>query len=390
MITKAAIADGKGAYTIEQIKVNNPKEGEVLVAIKASGVCHTDWDSLNWKRPFVLGHEGAGIVEAVGDGVHHVKVGDRVVLNWAIPCKCCYQCQSGNQNICESYSSVTGKNPDHGLAHEGSTEWNGKALKRSFNIGTLSGYTVVRKEAVIPITVDIPFSSACIMGCGVMTGYGSVVNAAKVTPGSNTVVLGTGGVGLNVIQGARIAGAGKIIAVDVNPNRLEMAVQFGATHKVLASREDVGLLKAAEEVKKICNGRGADYSFECTGIPALGAAPLAMIRNAGTAIQVSGIEETIEIDMNLFEWDKVYMNPLYGKSKPELDFPKLMELYERKLLKLDEMITRTYPLENLKQAFDDMLAGRNAKGVIIFERSRTLEDKRPYPKGTANGRDGFP
>mgnify|MGYP001814806314 FL=1 len=365
----AAVSDGEGSFTIEQIEVNPPQAGEVLVAIKASGICHTDYDSLSWGKQLVLGHEGAGVVEAVGEGVTKISVGDRVLLNWAIPCKTCYQCESGNLSICEKNSPVTGIDPDHGMAHAQATLWNGKPLKRSFNIGTLSSHTVVRQEAVIPIPnhINIPFPSACIIGCGVMTGYGSAVNAAQMEPGSSAVVLGTGGVGLNVIQGARISGAEKIIAVDVNKQRLEMASQFGATHQVLASPDDTGLLEAAEKVKQICDGRGADYSFECTGIPALGAAPLAMIRNAGMAVQVSGIEETIEIDMNLFEWDKIYLNPLYGKSKPEQDFPKLLELYQEGALKLDELVTRTYSIDNLNQAIDDMLAGRNAKGVVVFD-----------------------
>jgi Zn-dependent alcohol dehydrogenase len=206
---RAAVTDGQGSFTIETVEVESPARDEVLVAIKASGVCHTDWDSLNWGGHFVMGHEGAGVVEAIGEGVTHVAVGDKVLLNWAIPCKHCFQCQSGNQNICETNSFVTGKNPDGGLAHKGATRWKGDAIKRAFNIGTLSTHTLVRKEAVIPITVEIPFSSACILGCGVMTGYGSVVNAAKLEPGSSAVVLGTGGVGLNVIQGARISGAGQ-------------------------------------------------------------------------------------------------------------------------------------------------------------------------------------
>ncbi|RME69596.1 MAG: Zn-dependent alcohol dehydrogenase [Verrucomicrobia bacterium] len=364
---RAAISDNAGSFVIEEIEVHPPAAGEVLVAIRASGVCHTDHDSLKWDGHYVLGHEGAGVVAAVGDGVSHVKLGDAVLLNWAIPCKTCFQCQEGNQNICERYNQVTANPPDHGAAHAGATLWRGQPVKRSFNIGTLSTHAVVRAEAVLPITVDIPFSSACIIGCGVMTGYGSVVNAARLVPGSSAVVLGTGGVGLNVIQGARISGAGKIIAIDVNQQRLDMAMRFGATHQILASRDDVGLMKAAEAVKQLCGGRGADYAFECTGVPALGAAPLAMVRSAGTAVQVSGIEQTIEIDMNLFEWDKVYINPLYGKCRPERDFPRLLELYDRGLLKLDEMVTRTYALDDLQQAFDDMLAGRNAKGVIVFE-----------------------
>ncbi|MEM6884748.1 MAG: Zn-dependent alcohol dehydrogenase [Verrucomicrobiota bacterium] len=363
---RAAVADNQGSFTLEDIEVHPPKAGEVRVEIKASGLCHTDHDSLNWGYHHVLGHEGAGVVESVGEGVTNVKPGDTVLLNWAIPCHDCFQCDTGHQNICERNSPVCAENPDDGAAHPESTLWNGNPLKRSFNIGTLSTHTVVKHEAVIPTEVKIPFESACIIGCGVMTGYGSVVNSAKLTPGSSAVVLGTGGVGLNVIQGAKISGAGKIIAVDVNQQRLDMAKEFGATHQILASRDDVGLMQAAEEVKQLCGGRGADYSFECTGVPALGAAPLAMVRNAGTAVQVSGIEEVIEIDMRLFEWDKIYINPLYGMAMPEHDFPKLLELYERGLLQLDELITRTYPLDDLQSAFDDMMAGRNAKGVIQF------------------------
>lgn len=366
IIAKAAITDAQGSFTIGEVTVHPPARDEVRVAIKASGVCHTDWDTLKRDHSFILGHEGAGIVESVGEGVENVRPGDRVLLNWAIPCKECFQCQHGNHSICERNNEVTA--PGYrGAAREGATEWRGKSITRSFHLGTMSSHTVVRKEAVIPYTVEIPFASACIIGCGVMTGYGSVVNAARVTPGSSSVVLGTGGVGLNAIQGCRISGAAKVIAIDVNPERLEMAKRFGATHTILASREDAGLIQAAAEVKKLTAGRGADFSFECTGIPALGSAPLAMIRNAGTAVQVSGIEQTIPFDMNLFEWDKIYINPLYGKAMPEYDFPKILELYSRGLLLLDEMITRTYPLEDLQLAFDDMMAGRNAKGVIIFD-----------------------
>ncbi|MDQ8201457.1 Zn-dependent alcohol dehydrogenase [Pelagicoccus sp. SDUM812003] len=364
---KAAVADAKGSFTIEEIEVGEPQAGEVLVKLKASGVCHTDWDSLRWGYHHVLGHEGAGIVEAVGDGVQTVKVGDAVLLNWAIPCRSCYQCQTGHQNICEQNSPVTGANPDNGMAHPEATCWKGAPLKRSFNIGTLSSHTIVKQEAVVRATVDIPFESACIIGCGVMTGYGSVVNAAQLKAGSSAVVLGLGGVGLSVIQGARISGAAKIIAVDVNEHRLEISKTFGATHLIKASRDDKGLASVAAQVKELCGGRGADYAFECTGVPALGAAPLAMVRNAGTAVQVSGIEQVIEIDMNLFEWDKTYLNPLYGGAMPEYDFPRLLDLYACGKLLLDELITRKYPLERLQDAIDDMLAGRNAKGVVVFE-----------------------
>ncbi len=366
--SKSAIATGHGKFIIDTITVADPKADEVIVKIKAAGLCHTDHDSLNWGKPIVLGHEGAGVVEQIGSEITDFKVGDKVILNWATPCMKCFQCQEGNQHICENNSPVTaggnGYTPGH--AHLEGSLWNDKPIERSFNIGTIAEYALVKASACVKLESDMPMPSASIISCGVMTGYGSVVNSAQLTAGSSAVILGTGGVGLNVIQGAKISGASKIIAIDINDERLEMAKQFGATHTIKASKEDVGLIQAAEDVKKLTDGRGADYAFECTAVPALGAAPLAMIRNAGTAVQVSGIEEEITIDMNLFEWDKIYINPLYGKCRPQIDFPKLVSLYDKGDLMLDEMITRTYSLENLQQAFDDMLAGRNAKGVIVF------------------------
>lgn len=172
---------------------------------------------------------------------------------------------------------------------------------------------------------------------------------------------------MNVIQGARISQTGKIIAVDVNPLRLEMARFYGATETVLADKSDIGLLETAKIIKTMTNDRGADFCFECTAIPELGAAPLAMVRNAGTAVQVSGIEQVISFDMNLFEWDKVYINPLYGKCRPQIDFPILCNSYAAGELMLDEMVTRTYRLAELSNAFADMHDGKNAKGVIVFE-----------------------
>ncbi|AFK05727.1 Alcohol dehydrogenase GroES domain protein (plasmid) [Emticicia oligotrophica DSM 17448] len=368
MITcKAAIADGNGCFSIENIMVDEPIGDEVLVQIKAAGVCHTDWDSQSWKKPLVMGHEGAGVVVKVGERVKSLKVGDKVMLNWAIPCYECFQCQEGNQHICERNSAViAGNKVSEGHAKFDSTTFQGKPIERAFSLGTMSEYTLVREAACVKINVEIPFTSAAIVGCGVMTGYGSVVNAAKVQAGSSVVVLGTGGVGLNVIQGARIVGAGKIIAIDVNPNRLEMAKEYGATHTILANRDDKGLMEASKIVKQMTGGRGADYAFECTAIPELGAAPLAMVRNAGMAVQVSGIEQEISIDMNLFEWDKIYINPLYGKTRPQIDFPILQNLYAKGDLILDQMVTRTYKLEELADAFADMHAGKNAKGVIAF------------------------
>lgn len=366
MQARAIIADGQGGFELKTVEVGEPGPGEVAVQLKASGVCHTDYDSMRWGRPIVMGHEGAGVVTAVGDGVTSCAVGDRVMLNWAIPCGRCFQCLEGNQGICEVNNSVTASKSMAGHARMDATKLDGKPIERSFHIGTMSEHTVVREEAIVKMTVDIPFTSACIVGCGVMTGFGSVVNAAKVRPGSSCVVLGVGGVGLNVIQGCRISGATKVIAVDISENRLELSKQFGATHTIVADREDIGLMKAAKKVKELTDGRGADYAFECTAIPALGAAPLAMVRNAGTAVQVSGIEQEITIDMNLFEWDKIYINPLYGKCRPQIDLPKLLHHYAKGDLLLDELVTRTYGLDELGQAFDDMHHGRNAKGVLVM------------------------
>lgn len=365
---KAAIADGTGNFSLQTIEVEDPQNDEVLVKIKAAGICHTDWDSQSWRKQIVMGHEGAGIVEKVGKDVTSLKIGDKVMLNWAIPCGKCFQCQEGNLHICETNSPVTAGNKlAGGHARFEATQLNGLPIERSFSLGTMAEYTLVREAACVKINVEMPFASAAIVGCGVMTGFGSVVNAAKVKAGTSVVVLGTGGVGLNVIQGARISGAGKIIAIDVNPLRLEMAKEYGATHTILADKQDVGLINASKTVKTMTEGRGADYAFECTAIPELGAAPLAMVRNAGMAVQVSGIEQEITIDMNLFEWDKIYINPLYGKARPQIDFPILQNLYAKGDLMLDEMITKTYSLEDLVEAFADMHAGRNAKGVIVFD-----------------------
>lgn len=366
---KAAITNGNGDFYIGEIQVGDPEPDEIRVKIMAAGLCHTDFDSLKWGKQMVIGHEGAGIVEKTGSAVTSFKVGDKVILNWAMPCEHCFQCTEGNQHICENNSPVTGgmHGPNGGHAHSLGTLIAGKAVERSFNLGTISEYTLVKASAaILNPSETMSFPAASIISCGIMTGYGSVVNAAKVKPGTSVVVLGTGGVGLSVIQAAKLSGAVKIIAIDINPQRLEMALSFGATDTILADKADKGLLNAAKQVKMISNGRGADYAFECTAIPDLGAAPLAMVRNAGTAVQVSGIEQEITFDMNLFEWDKVYINPLYGKCRPKVDFPAIVALYDKKLLRLEEMITNTYNIEDLQLAFEDMLAGKNAKGVIVF------------------------
>ena len=300
--------------------------------------------------------------------VTSVKPGDKVILNWAIPCGSCFQCLKGNESLCENNSPVT----NFGQVNSGHpplerTQYQGADIKRSFNLGTISEYTVVKEAAVVKTISGISFAASSIIGCGVMTGYGSAVNVAKVLPGSSVVVIGCGGVGLNVIQGARIAGAGKIIAIDLKEDKLSFSQNFGSTHSIKASSKDRDLIKASNEVLSITDGRGADYAFECTGVPSLGAAPLAMIRNGGMAVQVSGIEQSISIDMNLFEWDKIYINPLYGKCQPSIDFPRLISLYEQGEILLDELITSTYSIDQLQTAFEDLIQGKNAKGVILFD-----------------------
>jgi S-(hydroxymethyl)glutathione dehydrogenase/alcohol dehydrogenase len=353
---RGIVGDGKGGFADAAITFGDPQGGEVLVLIAASGVCHTDVDSLSWGRPLILGHEGAGVVEAVGSEVMHVAPGDSVLLNWAIPCGECVQCRRGAENLCEARPQV----PSSRFDVAGAKVW------PSFGLGTMATHALVPRQAVVKIEVEIPFASAAILGCGVMTGFGSVVNAAKVRPGSTVVVLGCGGVGLSCVQGARHACARMIIAVDVAPGRLELARALGATHTLIARRDDAGLLELAKEVKALI-GRGADYAFECTAVPELGAAPLAMVANGGVAVAVSGIEQVVPIDMQLFEFDKLYINPLYGQCRPFVDFPVLLSLYAQGRLKLDEMVTRTYPLSaaGLGDAFADMKAGVGAKGVLI-------------------------
>jgi S-(hydroxymethyl)glutathione dehydrogenase/alcohol dehydrogenase len=231
----------------------------------------------------------------------------------------------------------------------------------------MATHALVPEAAVLPLPDDVPFEVGAILGCAVMTGFGSAVNAAQVAAGSTVVVLGCGGVGLSTILGAVYSKAARIIAIDLHPQRLELATVFGATEILLAHREDKGLSAAAAAVRRRTDGRGADYAFECTAVPELGPAPLAMVRSGGTAVGVSGIEQIVPVDMALFEWDKIYLNPLYGSCRPQRDFPLLLDLYSAGRLPLERLITRSYRLDDLDQAFADMRAGRNAKGVLLFD-----------------------
>lgn len=366
---QAVIADGQGGFALDEVALETPVGNEVAVKIMAAGLCHTDMDSIeNWDGPFVVGHEGAGVVAAIGENVTRVQVGDSVLLNWAIPCGTCSMCEHDLMPLCEVSSPANGDGVSGNPRSEAMT-YRGEPIRRSFNLGTMAEYAMVVEDACQPLFEKVPFEVGAIMGCAVMTGYGSVANAAKVGAGSSVAVLGCGGIGLNVIQSAVIAGAETIIAIDVAEDRLDRAREFGATHKVISSPSDSDFSQMRSGVQEIVT-RGADFAFECTGVPQLGAAPLALIRHGGTAVQVSGIEQTIEFDCSLFEWDKTYINPLYGQCNPDRDFPILQKHYLAGALSLDEMISKAYPLKELGQAIEDLAAGRIAKAVLHPEVNR--------------------
>jgi S-(hydroxymethyl)glutathione dehydrogenase / alcohol dehydrogenase len=231
---EAAIGDGAGGFVIDMVTVRAPGPGEVRVRLSAAGICHTDQASLHWPGPLVLGHEGAGVVEALGSGVQHLSLGQPVLLNWAIPCGRCPQCLRGRGSLCERTHGVDGA-LGTSRAAPGHTLWRGQAVQRSFNLGTFAQHTLVRAEAVTPLPPTLPVRCACILGCGVMTGVGAVLNVAAVLPGDTVVVVGCGGVGLSAIQGAKLAGAARIIAVDRRETALQRAQAFGATHSVLSA-----------------------------------------------------------------------------------------------------------------------------------------------------------
>jgi S-(hydroxymethyl)glutathione dehydrogenase/alcohol dehydrogenase len=350
----AAVSDGAGGFSVGQLEIDDPGPHEVLVEIRASGLCHTDVSMLADGRRVVVGHEGAGVVAAIGDGVAGIAVGDRVMLNWACPCYACAACARGLTNLCQS----------RGAVHEGAYRYQGAPIAASFGLGTMSTLALVHERAISPIVVDMPWTSACLFGCCVMTGFGSVVNVAEPPPGASIVVIGVGAVGLCAVQGARFAEAGLIVAVDVNEAKLQAARSLGATHTIKVGRDDPELRRAAAEVVELTGG-GADVALEATAIPALCVAPLLFIRDGGLAVQVSGSEERVTIDGSSFFWDKRYITSLYGRCDPRRDFPLLQRLYAEGRLDVDGLVTRTYPLVNLQQAIDDLLAGRNTKSVLL-------------------------
>jgi S-(hydroxymethyl)glutathione dehydrogenase/alcohol dehydrogenase len=360
----AILADGEGHFSLEAIEVDPPAAGEVRVAIAAAGVCHTDHASLRWPGPLVMGHEGAGRIEAIGEGVQGFEIGQPVLLNWAIPCGHCFQCERGAESLCERTHELDVARSGNSRAHAGATRWRGEPVERSFHLGTFAQYTLVHAEAVTPLPPDLPLDAACILGCAVMTGVGSVVNVAAVAPGESVAVLGCGGVGLNVIQGARIAGAGMIIAIDRVPARLERARELGATDTLLARDDDTDHARLIAEVRALTDGRGVDHAFEATGVPALAFLPLKLARNGGNALQVSGAHGPATLELTDLFWNKRYLAPLYGGCVPARDFPRLFGWIVEGKLELAGLVSHRYPMEALERAFDDMLQGRSSKGVL--------------------------
>lgn len=364
MATARAVVSCDGRRRLTDVELGDPGPGQVVVALRASGLCHTDLYVESLPGTYVLGHEGAGVVESVGAGVA-VQPGTRVLLNWAMPCGSCFQCATGGQHRCERQSPLLAL--DEWPGPPGPVTDGGVRARRAFGLGTMATRTVVPESAVWPIGDTIPFTAAAILGCGVMTGYGSVVNAARVAPGEQVVVIGCGGVGLSAIQAARLSGAARVIAIDVSAERARSAERFGATDVIVADPGDSDLSQVADAVRALTSGRGADHAFEATGKAALAGAPLRMIRHGGTAVQISGFDATTSFDLSLFMFDKTYVNPLYGQCAPARDFPRLIELYERGALLLDAMVTRTYTLDEHDAAFADLEAARNAKGVFVIE-----------------------
>ncbi len=362
----ALIADGAGGFTLDEITVEAPGPGEVRVRVTAAGLCHTDHASLTWPGPLVMGHEGAGIVESAGEGVTHVAPGQPVLLNWAIPCGTCFQCGRAHEALCERTHELSPETLGTSRAHAGGTRWRGQPIERSFHLGTFARYTLVRAEAVTPLPDGLAPERACILGCAVMTGVGSVVNVATVRPGESVAVVGCGGVGLNVIQGARIAGAGTIIAIDRRQEGIDRARAFGATDGVLVEADDRDHERLAAAVRALTGGRGADHAFEATGAWPLSFLPLKLARNGGNAVQVSGAHGEVPATMPDFFWNKRYLTPLYGDCVPSRDFPRLFEWIAGGALEIDALITHNYPLASAELAFENMLNGRSAKGVFAI------------------------
>lgn len=351
----AVLYERRKPLVLDELELVEPGPNEVEIELVASGVCHSDLHHVQRDTPtvlpVVLGHEGAGIVKAVGSNVTRVKPGDHVIIAFGNKCGECYYCLRGMPYVC------TPANPPRTRLFKGD-----RPITQFVNAATYAERTVVSEGNVVKIREDVPLDVASLVACGVATGVGAVINTAKVEPGSNVVVIGTGGVGLNAVQGARLAGAARIIAVDVRDNKLEFAREMGATHLINSTKEDV-----VERVKALTGGYGADYAFEVIGLPQTINLAYESVHKGGTAVVVGVADENAELTLKpvwMMRNAKSLVGCNYGSIRPQVDFPKLVDLYMAGRLKLDELITRRFALDEINEAFRAMEAGEVARGVL--------------------------
>ncbi|HZM36980.1 MAG TPA: Zn-dependent alcohol dehydrogenase [Burkholderiales bacterium] len=362
---RAVLCRELNKFAVETVVVDPPKRGEVTVKIGACGVCHSDLSAANGTialpLPLVLGHEAAGVVEEVGEAVAGLAKGDHVVFSFIYMCGKCRFCVAGRPVLClEQGKALTTPLEGTPRVHDAA----GKPLGIFSGCGAMAEYATVSAENLIKIDPKIPMECGALVGCAVTTGVGAVFNTARIEPGSSVAVLGCGGVGLSVIQGARIAGARQIIAIDTLEAKLQMAMSFGAT--------DVLIVKQGEDIvkplKKLTGG-GPDYAFECVGSGELAGAAYRAIRRGGAAVVVGvakPTESTAVRSMTLVFEEKTLTGSYFGSCVPSVDFPRMLSLYQAGSLKLEELITRRYSIEDAPQAFADMQSGKNARGVIVF------------------------
>ncbi|HMA88685.1 MAG TPA: Zn-dependent alcohol dehydrogenase [Burkholderiales bacterium] len=350
---------------VERITVDSPKRGEVMVKLGACGVCHSDLSATNGTialpPPLILGHEAAGEVVEVGEGVTGLAVGDHVVSSFIYMCGKCRFCSLGRPVLCVEQGKALTTLPDGTLRTK---DAQGKPLNIFSGCGVMAEYATVHVDNLVKIDPRIPLDRAALVGCAVTTGVGAVFNTARVTPGASVAVFGCGGVGLNVIQGAAIAGAERIVAIDTLEAKLEMAKKFGATD-VLLAKPGEDLTKA---LKKLTGG-GADYAFECVGSGELAAAAYKAAGRGGMAVVVGVAKpgDTTSVrTMTLPFEEKTLTGSYFGSCVPRVDFPRMLGLYMQGKLKLDELITRRYTIDEAPQAFADLEAAKNARGVIVF------------------------
>jgi S-(hydroxymethyl)glutathione dehydrogenase/alcohol dehydrogenase len=352
--------------TVESIALESPRRNEVMIKMAAIGVCHSDLSATNgtikFPLPVILGHEASGVVVEVGEGVTEFAVGDHVVSSFVSMCGKCRYCATGRPQLCEQGARTLSTLPDGTLRTKDAA---GNPLNIFSGCGVMAEYATLHADNLVKIRPDMPLRPAALVSCGVMTGVGAVFNTAKVQAGSSVMVMGAGGVGLSAIQAAAIAGAREVIAVDISDDKLALAKQFGATQTINANREE-NLVRA---VKKMTDG-GPDYCFECAGVGKLLETAFRAARRGGMAVAV-GVpkgDDTVPIRpaMAVFE-EKTLTGSYFGSARPREDFPRLMSLYMTKRLKLDELITRTYRIDEAPQAFADLEAGKNARGVIVID-----------------------